>query len=173
MLITADYLAQQRALHASNEHYGTSGHQCAPLVRPLAAWGRKRILDYGCGRETLKQALGPAYHVTGYDPCVDGLDAPPEPHPVVTCTDVLEHIEPDCLDAVMQDLRRLTLEVGFWAVHLGPAKKVLADGRNAHLIQHPQEWWFDKAREHGFTLVKAGHGYGPKQEVVCVWIEVI
>jgi len=29
-------------------------------------------------------------------------------------------------------------------VHTGPAVKVLADGRNAHLIQQPPAWWLPK-----------------------------
>ena len=93
-LITDAYREQNRALHASNEHYGTSGKAWAPEVRVLADWGRKAILDFGCGKATLARRLGPAYRVTSYDPCIEGLDATPEPHPVVVCGDVLEHVEP-------------------------------------------------------------------------------
>ena len=27
---------------------------------------------------------------------------------------------------------------------MGPAQKVLEDGRNAHLIQEPTSWWLEK-----------------------------
>ena len=27
---------------------------------------------------------------------------------------------------------------------MGPAGKVLSDGRNAHLIQQPSSWWLEK-----------------------------
>jgi len=27
---------------------------------------------------------------------------------------------------------------------MGPAAKVLSDGRNAHLIQKPSSWWLEK-----------------------------
>jgi hypothetical protein len=30
------------------------------------------------------------------------------------------------------------------SVHMGPALKTLPDGRNAHLIQEPVEWWLPK-----------------------------
>jgi hypothetical protein len=61
--------------------------------------------------------------------------------------DVLEHIEPDCLDDVLDDLKRVTKGIGFFTVACGPAAKVLPDGRNAHLIQEPPEWWLPKLLE--------------------------
>lgn len=152
MLITEQYREQNRALHAARADYGTSGQRYAAEVRPLADWGRKAILDFGAGKCTLAARLGPAYRVTNYDPCVEGLDATPEPHPVVTCTDVLEHVEPGCLDAVLADLRRVTQEVGLLVVHLTAAKKTLPDGRNAHLIQQPALWWQDKLIAAGFSI---------------------
>lgn len=63
---------------------------------------------------------------------------------MVVCIDVLEHIEPDCLEAVLDDLKRVTASFGIFTVATGPAKKVLADGRNAHLIQQDPEWWMMK-----------------------------
>ena len=90
--------------------------------------------------------------VTNYDPCIEGLDTPPEPHDVVACTDVLEHIEIDCLPAVLADLRRLSRRAAFLTIATGPAKKYLADGRNAHLIQQGSKWWIPKLWEAGFAL---------------------
>jgi hypothetical protein len=63
---------------------------------------------------------------------------------MVTCIDVLEHIEPDCLDNVLDDLERLAEVLVFLTIHTGPAAKVLSDGRNAHLTQQPIEWWLPK-----------------------------
>jgi len=54
---------------------------------------------------------------------------------------VLEHIEPDLLDNVLDDLKRVTAGKGIFTVHTGEAVKTLPDGRNAHLIQQPPEWW--------------------------------
>jgi 2-polyprenyl-3-methyl-5-hydroxy-6-metoxy-1,4-benzoquinol methylase len=152
MLITPEYLSLQKQLHETNELYGTSGRRYADIVRQISKWGRASILDYGCGRCTLAEALGPAYKVTNYDPCIEGLDTPPEPHPVVTCTDVLEHIEPDLVDNVLADLRRLTLEKSLLVINTGPAKKILADGRNAHISMHPPEWWMERIEAAGFKV---------------------
>jgi 2-polyprenyl-3-methyl-5-hydroxy-6-metoxy-1,4-benzoquinol methylase len=154
VLITESYREQNRQLHAARADYGMSGAARAPQVRPFADWGRKAILDFGCGKATLAARLGPAYRVTNYDPCIEGLDARPEPHPVVVCGDVLEHVEPECLDDVLAELRRVTQEVGLFVVHLTAAKKTLPDGRNAHLIQQPAEWWQARIAAAGFAVEK-------------------
>ncbi len=154
-LITPEYLALQKQLHATNESYGVSGRKYADIVRKISKWGRLNILDYGCGRQTRAEALGPAYRVTNYDPCIEGLDTPPEPHPVVTCTDVLEHIEPELVLDVLADLRRLTLETALLVINTGPAVKTLADGRNAHISMHPPDWWMERITDKGFRVT--GH----------------
>ncbi len=66
--------------------------------------------------------------------------------------DVLEHIEPDYLDNVLDDLQSLVQRCGFFPVHIGPAIKTLPDGRNAHLIQQPPAWWLPRLLSH-FELV--------------------
>ena len=152
MLITPEYLALQKQLHASNDSYGVSGRHYADIVRQISKWGRLSVLDYGCGRQTLAEALGPAYRVTNYDPCIEGLDTPPDPHPVVACTDVLEHIEPELVNNVLAELRRLTTERALLVINTGPARKVLADGRNAHICQQPSEWWIERIKAAGFEV---------------------
>jgi hypothetical protein len=58
--------------------------------------------------------------------------------------DVLEHIEPDCLENVLDHLAKLTECVAFITVHTGPAGKTLPDGRNAHINQQPMSYWLSK-----------------------------
>jgi len=55
---------------------------------------------------------------------------------LVTCIDILEHIEPELLENVLLELKRLHGRLYFFTIHLGPAGKTLSDGRNAHLIQN-------------------------------------
>lgn len=140
MQISEAYREQNAKLH-DNPHYGVSGHKWAPMVKQLAG-GSTDILDFGCGKRTLEKALG--FSIQNYDPCIPGLDATPEPASVVVCGDVLEHIEPECLDDVLDELRRLIREVGLFTIATGPAKKYLPDGRNAHLIQEGAQWWIPK-----------------------------
>jgi hypothetical protein len=82
----------------------------------------------------------------------------------VVCTDVLEHIEPELLDFVLDDLRRVTRKVGFFVIHTGASTKTLADGRNTHLIQQPREWWHLKLAR--FFRVAQIQQAGP--ELYCV-----
>ena len=142
MKITPDYLEQNKQLHATGG-YGISGTRWAKtVVNVCDSVASKDVLDYGCGQRTLERDLG--WAITNYDPCIEGLDAPPEPADVVICTDVLEHIEPDCLEDVLDDLQRVTRRIGFFVIASRPADKVLPDGRNAHLIQEPKEWWLPR-----------------------------
>lgn len=109
--------------------------------------GVTHLLDYGCGsRLSLAKALKCFHRLTyqAYDPGVAKFSAPPTPAQMVCCVDVLEHIEPDCINAVLDDLKRLTEAVFFGTVATGPAAKSLSDGRNAHLIQQPLKWWLPK-----------------------------
>ena len=141
-LISESYRAQNTTLH-ENPAYGVSGYKRADEVAEMARiLGTRDILDYGCGKRTLEQALG--FPIKNYDPCVAGLDTVPVEADLVVCHDVLEHVEPDYLDNVLDDLQRVTRRVAFLVIATKPAKKTLPDGRNAHLIQQPASWWMPK-----------------------------
>lgn len=152
MLITPEYLTLQKQLHAEAPHYGVSGQRYTEIIRDLSDWGRLGILDFGAGKCTLSQSLGPAYRVTNYDPCIEGLDTPPEPHDVVACTDVMEHIEPEFIEATLAELRRLTRKRILFVISVVEAQKILSDGRNAHISIFPREWWLEKIRAAGFKV---------------------
>lgn len=147
MLITSDYLAMQKALH-DNASYGTSGRHSAELVKEF---NDTDILDYGCGKRTLEAALG--FDIANYDPAIEGLEHNNQPHNIVFCGDVLEHIEPELLDDVLRDIKRCTLKKAILIACTVPAKKTLPDGRNAHLILKDANWWYEKVKEH-FTVIK-------------------
>lgn len=141
MLITPGYREANVELHGRLHHYGAGGSRWAERVRALlAGTGGSSVLDYGCGKGMLRRALA-GLDVREYDPGVPGKDAPPEAADVVVCTDVLEHIEPDCLDDVVAHLAALTRRAAFVNVATRPARKLLADGRNAHLIVESPDWW--------------------------------
>jgi hypothetical protein len=144
-LISEEYRALQQELHR-NPGYGVASVGYAPLVADvIKARGYTELLDYGAGKgrlgETLKQLLSPAPTVHHYDPAIPQWSAPPRPCACVACIDVLEHIEPELLPNVLDDLQRVTADYGIFTVATGPAQKVLKDGRNAHLIQQPPAWW--------------------------------
>lgn len=148
-VISAAYRAMQAKLHAENPNYGVASVGFAPLVAQVIRGNNiRQLLDYGAGKgrlaETLPQHVKEPVAVIPYDPAIEAWSAPPQPADMVTCIDVLEHIEPDCLDAVLDDLQRVTRMVGLFTVHTAPALKVLSDGRNAHLTQQPATWWLPK-----------------------------
>lgn len=151
MLISKPYLQLQRQLHSDKENYGEVGNAAAPHVaRIMNAHKVKELLDYGCGKGSLIKAIGEqrlvdhAFEYTGYDPAVERFEETPLPSEMVACCDVLEHIEPECLANVLDDLQRLTKKIGFFTVTCLPAVKILADGRNAHLIVKEPSWWVPK-----------------------------
>lgn len=123
----------------------------APLVsQVIERMGITHLLDYGCGANvTLSKHLKLKHKVTyqAYDPGVARFSKAPLPAQLVCCIDVLEHIEPDFLDNVLDDLVRVTEAVIFLTVCTAPAIKTLSDGRNAHLIQQPVTWWAPKLFE--------------------------
>jgi len=109
--------------------------------------GVTHLLDYGCGKScNLAKHLKPDHKLTyqAYDPGVPRFSKPPLPAQFVACIDVLEHIEPDCIEAVLDDLCRLTEGAAFLSIDTAPAQKVLSDGRNAHLIQQDLRWWLPR-----------------------------
>ncbi len=141
--ISEEYRELNRRMHLERPEYGVGGHKWAQAVRQLAkAIPATTILDYGAGKRTLEKALG--FGIANYDPAIEEISAPPEPADLVVCTDVLEHIEPERLEALLDDLRRLSLRAVLLSVATRAAKKHLPDGRNAHLIQEPMEWWMPK-----------------------------
>lgn len=154
-MISEAYREQQKELHASGL-YGISGHKYATIVAQLAKQlNTTDILDYGCGQRTLEKSLG--FLIRNYDPAIaEFSDSPAYPADLVVCSDVLEHIEPEHLDAVLDDLQRVTRKLAFLIIATGPANKVLPDGRNAHLIQEGPEFWLPKIMDR-FSLHSYKH----------------
>ena len=148
-LISSDYLEQQTKLHEGGL-YGTAslvyGGMVAEIVNRMEV---THLLDYGCGAgvNLSRELQGKIKHrltYQAYDPAVPRYSKAPLPAQMVACIDVLEHIEPEFIDAVLDDLTRLTEGIIFATVDTGPAKKTLPDGRNAHILQQPLKWWFPK-----------------------------
>lgn len=165
MLISPAYRAEQEALHATGK-YGTASIEYAPLVTEIVnTLGITHLLDYGCGSLlNLYKHIKPRQKITyqAYDAGVAEYSEAPVPAQMVACIDVLEHIEPEFLESVLDDLLRVTETVLFCSIHTGPAVKTLSDGRNAHLIQQPMSWWLPKLWER-FVLhtvqVTGAHGF--------------
>ena len=177
-LISDSYREMNRQLHEQNKKYGVmrdSGDMqeadavTASIIDVARNNKMKSILDYGCGKGMFKEAasrLAPDLTVTEYDPAIPGKDALPTPADLVICTDVLEHVEPDLLDAVLQHIRSVTIKGAISLPNLLPAKKVLRDGRNAHLIQESPAWWHGKVSKYFNVLSNKTHYKEPNVPMI-------
>lgn len=167
MKISPEYQEAQRVLH-QNPNYGVASTSYGGLVgRLIMQTGAQSVLDYGAGKQRLRQSARDAFdsgcEYVPYDPAFPEYGEP-RPCDMVVCIDVLEHVEIVCLGAVLEDLWKNMGDCGFFTIHTGPAIKTLPDGRNAHLIQCGSEWWLPKLSkyfrvhqlhtdDHGFWVV--------------------
>ena len=162
--ISEEYLLMQKELH-ENLGYGVASLAFAPIVADIIKQANIRtVADYGAGKKRLLEGLVKAgvdlEAYKPYDPVFPEYGNP-EQADLVCCIDVLEHIEPDKLDTVLEELNRITVGLGFFSIHLGPATKILSDGRNAHLIQEQTSWWLKKLSNYFNVLQLVTHAvYG-------------
>lgn len=176
--ITPEYQEMQRTMHVEHgERYGNVGSKHAPRVFMGAAqiarkYGKCRVLDYGAGKGVLTKAIlasfpeveGVTYHE--YDPGVPGLDTPPGPADLVFCGDVMEHVEPECVDTVLRHIHDLTGKIAMFVISTRLAGKSLPDGRNAHISLHGPDWWRSYLKKY-FVLAEFYHD-ASAQEVIAV-----
>lgn len=140
MLISEEYRNLNKRLHELKKSYGIGGKRFVQhVIKICDHLGSRDVLDYGCGKGTLAANL--PFQIKQYDPALPELSKLPEPADLVVCTDVLEHIEPEFIQNVLDDLVRTTKNTGLFTVATKPAVKKLEDGRNAHLIINTLGWW--------------------------------
>lgn len=108
--------------------------------RFAGSWEVETILDYGAGKGVLAETLKHR-KIWSYDPCVERFSREPKPADFLVCIGTIEHVEPECLDAVLDHMESLTKKVAFLVVSTRHALVPLPDGRDAHLIVKPLEWW--------------------------------
>lgn len=164
-LASPEYRDQLRRKHREIK-WGNSGASWAGEVIAFAdEIGAGSILDYGCGRGTLAEALKPkGRRVMEYDPGIPAKAILPKPADLIVSTDVLEHVEPDRVDAVLVHMFNLANKGAYLVISLRPARELLPDGRNAHLTVQPAEWWVDRIIAAGWKVDRTEVRKG-----LCVW----
>lgn len=184
-LISPEYRAQLQAHAAANPAWGSESSAFLnwPDVHK-AIREANTMLDYGCGagdlvrgaREIRSTDERENRGVHGYDPRNEADWPLPDPRLVfdlVTCTDVLEHVEREKVPAVLAYLRGRLAPGGrlFLLVSTVTAKQILpaTDAlpvRNAHITVEPFEWWLKQLQSAGFTTtfgaveLRWSHFYG-------------
>lgn len=129
-----------RSFHNNRKSFGSGSDR---HIEKVLSFGYTDVLDYGCGKGYLEI---PGIH--RYDPGIPEYTKQPEPHDMLVCTDVLEHVEPELLDNVLSHMKSLMRKEGYLTIGCSPAQKKLPDGRNAHLLIMPPEKWIEKLKEY-------------------------
>ena len=144
-LLSEEYRKVLEQEHASAP-WGTVGWRLAPYVHDLVTQEKiLSMLDYGAGRGSLGHWFdknGPGLlERREYEPGIPSLSLPPLAAELVTCIDVMEHIEPESVKAVLDHIQVLAQRWVYFNISVRPAAKILQDGRNAHLTIQPVDWW--------------------------------
>ena len=142
-------------LSKKHKNYGNSGDRWASIVcKIIRNYDINSMLDYGCGRSALYKSICIKFpevfnsvEYKEYDPCIPSKNICPGNADLVTCTDVLEHIEPEYLNNVLTHIFSLANKVVFLNISMKKSNRTLSDGRNAHLIVKNKVWWVNKLRK--------------------------
>lgn len=173
------HISLNTELHQKDQDYGSSKNASGIMVRlPLALRRMNEeglcnsFLDYGTGKGRmiawLKEELPEEIKLTGYDPAIKQYaKIPTQNSDIVTCLDVLEHVELMDIDSIIKEISGLTNNFCFLLIDIQPASKSLADGRNAHILLAPPDWWTTKISQHFscITLFPIKHQTGLTQKI--------
>lgn len=143
-IVNPEYQQQLATMHSQGQF--VRGGKGLKSLRPfIDQYQPRSLLDFGCGHGGLMRAIQEHYPhmlVKGYDPGSEKHHAmPTKATDVIVSLDVFEHIEPEHLDQTLQLIASRMLRAGWFRIACYPAKKLLPDGRNAHLIVQPPSWW--------------------------------
>ena len=149
VLITDEYRALNARQHREEHVYGCSGSKYADLVLAAAkAMGAASVLDYGCGKGTLGTMISHKVAYRGFDPAIPHLAADPKPADLVACTDVMEHVEPQCVGDVLAHIQALATKGAVFVICTRRGRRKLADGSPAHCSVHSDDWWQERLTGH-------------------------
>lgn len=146
--ISQNYLLEQKRLHEINKSYGVASLKHVQTIKNLMFEAKlKSLCDYGAGKKNLYKGLIDLgfkdFEYYPYDPVFPEYGEP-ERAELVCCIDVMEHIEEEFLENILYEIFQITLKFCYFSIATTPAKKILSDGRNAHIIQKPSRWWLPK-----------------------------
>ena len=149
--ISDEMVALNKSLHHHDATYGKRDLSEGLLENLPSTLNRmhdlgfcNNLLDYGTGKGDLVNELRKLvqFNIDGFDPGNPKWNTPPlKVYDIITCLDVLEHVEQSSIHYVLEDINSLASRFVFFIVDLQPAIKRLADNRNAHILIAPADWW--------------------------------
>lgn len=169
------YLNYYETMHRQGYFPGRSlKDEYLPILKDMVRRSESTsILDYGCGK-AIKYNQEKYHNKIGiedaklylYDPAVpkysvltkDDIDG-------VVCTDVLEHVPEEELDALFETIFSKANKFAFFVIACGLAHAKLPDGSNAHVtVKHPK-WWKEKIESHNKNGIWVKYRFPfPKEE---------
>lgn len=141
--MSENLIDQYKQIHATRQYGDTSIKNLRYLRPQVKVLAPKTILDFGCGRSKLVDALGAATgaQTTRHDPAIPEYSAVPEgKFDLLTNIDVLEHVPEPQLDAVVGKMASLCHNA-IIVIDTRPAEAVLPNGENAHCTLRSHDWW--------------------------------
>lgn len=155
-MISDQYQRVLRTIHESTP-FGKRAKFPKHLEQFIQDVKPQSMIDFGCGKGRLVEKIKevyPSIDVRGYDPGNIEFSSPIEkPVDLLMSTDVLEHIEPVYLEETLKFLSTKSRYV-YHLIACCPAKLILPDGRNAHLIIEGQDWWRQKFINLNYKIIK-------------------
>ena len=179
-IITPYYKEQLSTLHemrkAKDRQWGsTSARNFGDeILKFVTAKKRiKSILDFGCGRSSMKGFLEENLpktvlrdlEIIEYDPGLpserlrpDGSQInvlPQRQYDLIISSDVLEHVEPEMIEETIAWMQDHCDKFLYHHIACDPAGITLPDGRNVHLITEDLAWWMEKFTHSDWTWMEA------------------
>ena len=133
---------------STGARYSGSAVERIVLNRPWLA----TALDYGCGKGTMADAF-PELEWGEYDPGIPEKSTKPKgQYDLVTCTDVMEHVEYEFVKEVIGELSKHTGKVLFVDIACFPTGKFFGEGpykgEDLHITILDPQVWIDLFNEH-------------------------
>ena len=165
------HISDSKDLHKKYSTYGAASEYSNPnshkylLTIPKAVQSCQKIdpqimtlLDHGTGNGGLPKIINieaPTIQAVGYDPAVELFSKKiNQKFDIVTSIDVLEHITRDDINRTLDEIHNATNKFFFFCIDLIPAIKQTSDGRNAHFLLAPSDWWLGQIKNK-FNIVTA------------------
>lgn len=143
-MYTEEMLEQIRKVHSTPKQWAGSSilHHLHQIKKVVEENNITTILDYGCGKARYHPK---ELNITKYDPgVIEFSEKPLGKFDMVMSTDVLEHVEEEFIVPVLDEIFNYATKFVFLSICIVPAKKILPDGRNAHVTVKPKEWWEER-----------------------------
>jgi hypothetical protein len=124
-------------------------HKYPEVARFIEQYRPTSLIDWGCAQGNLLRRIQDDYpwvqDLGGYDPAnPEYVTVPTGQFDCLVSCDVIEHFEPAQLTESLKLMQTKFTTSAFIIVACYPAKKILSDGRNAHLVVENCAWWLDQ-----------------------------